>query len=515
MNKIEKMTKRFVLTVCMVIMAAGMLSVSWSSDYAVLAKANSVKYTVKTTKNLNVRSKSTSSSKKLGVVSKGKTVTATKVVKSKWYRIKYKKKTAYIYKPYTTLKKTRVIYGSAKKGKTTESLNVRASHSANSKKLGTIAKGKTVTLTGHYVLKDKTKWYTIKYKGKVRCISAPYVKLIAVKKTTNAKPASTTTQNANFEAYMTSQGFPASYKPYLRKLHKAHPKWVFVAKKAGFSWDALNRKARKLGANCIDSNVSTKWRSKASSVYDSKKKKWIKTFDGGRWYQASDAVISYYLDPRNFLDDEGIYQFMEHNFHSASQTKNTIKSIVSTNPKCFMNNSTYLNYIYDAGKAAKVNPNVIAAMIIMEQGWEGKSSLISGHNLRFLGYYNFFNIGAYTANGMSAAERGLWYAKGEGINAKTYGRPWDTKYKAIKGGAMFYHQNYVSKKQDTYYTKKFNVMNGINGVAGHEYMTNVMGAYDEGRILRYAYRQNTNFPIRLFIPVYNSMPAKASPKPAT
>lgn len=30
-----------------------------------------------------------------------------------------------------------------------------------------------------------------------------------------------------FESYMNSQGFPESYKPYLRTLHEQYPNWVF------------------------------------------------------------------------------------------------------------------------------------------------------------------------------------------------------------------------------------------------------------------------------------------------
>ena len=39
--------------------------------------------------------------------------------------------------------------------------------------------------------------------------------------------------DAEFEASMNQQGFPESYKPYLRTLHAAHPYWVFEAKQTG------------------------------------------------------------------------------------------------------------------------------------------------------------------------------------------------------------------------------------------------------------------------------------------
>ena len=69
------------------------------------------------------------------------------------------------------------------------------------------------------------------------------------------------------------------------------------------------------------------------------------------------------------------------------------------------------------------------------------------------------------------------------------------------------------RDQYTYYTKKFNVMNGTSAVATHQYMTNVAGGASEGRILRYAYEADDDYPIVFYIPVYNNMPSKACAKP--
>ena len=168
--------------------------------------------------------------------------------------------------------------------------------------------------------------------------------------------------------------------------------------------------------------------------------------------------------------------------------------------------SSYSTLINDAGKASKVNPNVLAAMIIQEQGWNG-SSLVSGTYKGYKGYYNFFNIGAYTTSSMNAVQRGLWYAKGSGKGATSYSRPWNTPYKSIKGGAQFYYEEYVSNNQDSYYSKKFNVYNGLSKVATHQYMTFVAAAASEGSIVKKAYASNSNYPVVFEIPVYNNMPA--------
>lgn len=50
----------------------------------------------------------------------------------------------------------------------------------------------------------------------------------------------------------------------------------------------------------------------------------------------------------------------------------------------------------------------------------------------YAGYYNHFNIGAYTANGNSAETNGAIYAKN--VSSSYYG-PWTDPIRSIKGGA--------------------------------------------------------------------------------
>ncbi|MBQ1536887.1 MAG: hypothetical protein IIZ73_01045, partial [Ruminococcus sp.] len=48
-----------------------------------------------------------------------------------------------------------------------------------------------------------------------------------------------TASDTAFEDHMRSQGFPESYKPYLRTMHSKHPKWVFTAQKTGLDWNTV------------------------------------------------------------------------------------------------------------------------------------------------------------------------------------------------------------------------------------------------------------------------------------
>lgn len=467
---------------------------------------------------LNVRSNAGTKYRKTGTVKKGASITVLGEKRSaknfKWYRIQYSGKKGYVRAKYITVK------ASSSSSETTVNkdavikngpLNVRSGPGTNYKKLGTVAKNKTIRVkTKKKNTKGET-WYKFAYtSSKTGWVLSNYVTLKSSSSSSSSSSAGSNLNDAQFESWMTSQGFPSSYKSKLRSLHKEHPQWIFKAQKTGINWSSALSKETKIGINLVEPTSPSSWKSKASGAYNSKTGKYT-TFDG-RWNAASKDIIAYYMDPRNFLNNTYIYQFMGHQFDSASQNKNTIKSMVNRS-SCFMNTSSYITYLYNAGKNSKVNPNVITAMVIMEQGWKGGTGLISGKYSGYKGIYNHFNIGAYTANGMSATERGLWWAKGAGTGAKTYGRPWNSIEKSLTGGASYYSSNYLENNQYTYYTKKFNVMNGLSAVATHQYMTNTSGGASEGSILRYAYEANDDYPIVFYIPVYNNMPSKACAKP--
>ena len=456
---------------------------------------------------LTVRSGPGSSYSSIGTLKKGTTFVITSKAKDSsgkyWYKFDYGDTVGYVSSSYVTTSSAGSSSSAEavtfKVGTTTaeSGVNVRSGAGTSYSVLTVLSKGSVVTVTGSAKASNDKVWYEYKYSSsKSGYICSDYLSVKAI------------TSDKEFEAYMTTQGFPESYKAGLRALHAEHPEWVFKAVKVGYSWkDALDKES-VVGRNLVSSSAPTKHRSTASGSYNSKTKKWTR-FDGS-WYAANSKVIAYYMDPRNFLDESGIYQFMTHSYDSKSQNSNTVAAVIKGS---FMQSkkpgggySTYSALIRDAGKAAKVNPNVLAAMIIQEQGWNG-SSLVSGTYKGYTGYYNFFNIGAYTTSTMNAVQRGLWYAKGSGKGATSYSRPWNTPYKSIKGGAQFYYEEYVSNNQDSYYSKKFNVYNGISSVGSHQYMTFVAAAASEGNIVKRAYESNSNYPVVFEIPVYNSMPA--------
>lgn len=104
----------------------------------------------------------------------------------------------------------------------------------------------------------------------------------------------------------------------------------------------------------------------------------------------------------------------------------------------------------------------MASRIKQEVGPFLSHSSISGTVKGFEGLYNFYNIGATSSSEpMGAIKNGLQYAKdGKGASEATkrkYLIPWNTKEKAITGGAIFIGSSYINSGQDTIYLQKFHV----------------------------------------------------------
>lgn len=463
---------------------------------------------------LTVRNGAGTSYKKIGSLMKGSKFTVTGEKKASdgvtWYTLNFNGQTGYVSSKYVSISTTTssagdvsddtaapdsVTFQIGKINTKSDPLNIRSGPGTSYSKLGSLAKGSTVTITGSTKDSKGKVWYTYQFSSnKTGYICSDYVTV------------STVTSESEFEAYMTAQGFPESYKPGLRALHAAHPNWVFKAYNVGCTWDqAVAAETKNMGTNLVSSSSPSSYRDP-----DSYKNGVWQKFDGS-WYAASDSVVKYYMDPRNFLNDNYVYQFMIHTYDGNTQNASTVAAVIDGT---FMETrnpgggySSFAALINDAGKAANVNPNVLAAMIIQEQGTNGTSGLISGKYPGYEGYYNFFNVGAYASNGRNAIVNGLIYASSSGSDS----RPWNSVYKSIKGGAEFYGSDYVHKNQDSYYTKKFNVKNGTSNIGTHQYMTNVAGAASEGSILKKAFNANPGQAATFEIPVYQNMPSVACP----
>ena len=374
--------------------------------------------------------------------------------------------------------------------------NVRKEPTTGSTALTYLYTGTKITVNGKCAStnsSDKLTWYRMYYTDSSGTKINGYMREDTI--TSCAGPGQPGEEDAEYVASLKEKGFPDTYIPYLVQLHKLHPAWVFTATDTGLNWSDVLAKENKSGVSVISYVFPDYYFSHASDCYINGH---FKSWDSGGWYQASNEVIAYYLDPRNFLTETGVFQFMTHTFDASTQNIAGLNAMVAgtflTGP---CDGSTYVDVIYNAGKNNLVNPYVIASIILTEQGKNGTGGCISGTVKGYEGYYNFFNIGAYKTSTMTAVERGCWYAKTQG---------WDTRTKSINGGAKFYYDEYVKPGQYTLYLKKWNVMNGLGAVATHQYMSNVMGAELEASKLAKAYSNVADTPINFLIPIYKDMP---------
>ena len=392
---------------------------------------------------------------------------------------------------------------------TADVLNVRSGAGTGYSKTGTVSYGDSLTILSETTDSSGAKWYKISCGNLTGYVSAAYVQLTS--------SGSQGSSDADFESYMTKQGFPESYKPYLRTLHEQHPKWIFTAQKLGVDWNTALKEECVVGRNLVHSSALASWKSMEKGAYD---------FNGGYWYgldgswvAASKEIIMYYMDPRNFLNDTYIFMFENQSYDPSYQTESGVKTILADT---FMSKSytcpdtkkkyTYSQTFMDAAKKSGVSPYHLASRCRNEQGVNGAPqslSTVKGYE----NYFNFFDIQAYATSTMTAAEMGCKYAK---TTNPTYLLPWTNQYKSIVGGSIFLGTGYITKGQDTLYLQKFDMVDGGNGLYYHQYMTCVFGQANEAISLKNAYSQDIlNSAMEFKIPVYNNMPDKLCPKPTS
>ena len=201
------------------------------------------------------------------------------------------------------------------------SLNVRSGAGTGYQAIGRLAAGASIQVLGEQRGTDGKTWYQIRFSGtggteQTGYVSAEYVRL----------PVSYTT-DSDFEAKLSAEGFPESYKNCLRQLHAQYPNWVFKAKKTGLDWNTVIENEALLGRNLVSSGSISSWKSVESGAYNWDNSTWT-GFDGSNWVAASEDIIRYYMDPRNFLDDTYVFQFLSHEYNSSTQTRDGLAKMV-------------------------------------------------------------------------------------------------------------------------------------------------------------------------------------------
>ncbi len=307
--------------------------------------------------------------------------------------------------------------------------------------------------------------------------------------------------NPAFEEQLAA--FPEGYHAALLALHEAHPSWNFEAVMLPLDWGTVLKNQNVFRRSMTNSRFPSFY-STVPGSYNWETDSYT-PLEAGVWYQASPALVAYYLDARNFLNEAGIFQFEQLTF-GAEQTEESIQMMLQgtfmegkTIKDLEGNDVTYAKAFLDAAYSADVSAFHLVTRCIQEVGRQG-SSCAHGNYPGFEGYYNFFSIGAY-----SGALDGMAYAEEKG---------WDTPYKAILAGGSFIGNDYIAKGQDTPYFQKFSVVDP-DYYYWHQYMTNIAAAQSEATIQRTRYDNmgylDTAFSFR--IPIYANMPDEIAPMP--
>ena len=340
--------------------------------------------------------------------------------------------------------------------------------------------------------------------------------------------ANTNATVLSFEEALTAEGFLESYKTFLRELHAQYPSWKFKAFNTGLDWEEAVRKESVVGENLIPNTKSVEWKSLEAGAYSWKDDKFT-VFDGSSWVTASKEAISYYMDPRNFLDHESIFQFEVLEYNPSYQSKEGIATILKntamngtsftyTDELGIERSISYADAFAMAAEYSGVSPLHLASRVKQEVtlGKNAMSNSVTGTVSGLENLYNFYNIGAYhSTEAGGAIANGLRFARdgssSDALNTKCL-IPWNNRLRSLFGGAFYIGNNYINRGQNTIYLQKFNMTS--NSTYQHQYMANVEAPYSEGKRVFAAYENPQEVPIVFLIPVYLNMPDEPCPVPA-
>lgn len=321
-----------------------------------------------------------------------------------------------------------------------------------------------------------------------------FIQIFFVKSEVNAAGLS-----SSYTQYIKSgiSAFPESYQKKLAYLKYLHPNWQFKAYYTGIDWSELTSSSAE--NQCLKNTVS-----KENFLDPSALCICGRSGDVG-YYCASAKMVNYYLDPRNFMGEAMIFQFLD----LANGSGVTRDVVVSATQGTYL--SRYVDDIMSAAQEAQINPLHIVATIFQELGREGTPRAISGTVPGYEGLYNFYNYGA--TDGSGAVERGLAMARECGWTSP--------RYALIDGAKKVLANKYISVGQTTKYFYKFDVVGNeiltesagkktyaLKYFYGHQYMTNLRDPASQAGALYdiYADSQILDENLTFTIPVYNNMP---------
>ena len=286
------------------------------------------------------------------------------------------------------------------------------------------------------------------------------------------------------------------YKELIDNLQLSHPNWTFTLFFTKLGWEEVianegHSDTRNNPLNLIpdSSKYPEDWKCEIDKD---------KTFDNGTWLCASDKAIKHQMDPRNILNEDEIFQFLELKYTEGAQTLEGIKSLTEDS---FLEGDSIAEALLQAGKNANLDSYFITSRLIQEQGRKG-TTLSKGYEYNGVTVYNPFNINATGNSKEEILQNAAEYA---------YEKEWNSLEKALIGGVDFVKTGYINVGQNTLYLQKFDVVKQ-DGLYTHQYMQNLLAPKSEASNMRKIYEisETVDSNLNFIIPLYENMPEEIS-----
>ncbi len=111
--------------------------------------------------------------------------------------------------------------------------------------------------------------------------------------------------------------FPESYKNALKELKAKHSNWNFTAYYTDLTWqEVIKGETQAHPYNRVHKNSDASWKCSCGNPA------------GETWVCASQAINEYFMDPRNFLDEKGVFQFMEMSYNPSVHNKQGVENLL-------------------------------------------------------------------------------------------------------------------------------------------------------------------------------------------
>ena len=304
------------------------------------------------------------------------------------------------------------------------------------------------------------------------------------------------------------------YQNLIDNLKSKYPNWNFKILYTGLDWNQVikNETTASHGRNLVYYNKSGAW---VCSTCGNKE------YDTGKWRCASETAVAYYMDPRNWINEDYIFQFESLTYDSSTQNLSGVQKILSTagwasgsnitytttsGSKATINKS-YAQVVMEAAQEAGISPYHLASRLVLEQGKNSTPGATArGTYSGYVGLYNFCNVNAWGSGTDAVMKNAMTYAQNNG---------WTNPEASIKGGAKFIAKSYINVGQSTLYLQKYDVDNSDGKLYYHQYMGNVEAAATECKSVKSSYSSlgmlSNSF--TFLIPVYENMPSEVCGSP--